>query len=70
VDWGKRRGTVCSFTKRHEAYVLLGRQAKHGDRADRDPRNGSEIPVIERVIVMGLKPLLALSAILQRQRLG
>jgi hypothetical protein len=22
VDWGKRRGTVCSFTKRHEAYVL------------------------------------------------
>jgi hypothetical protein len=22
VNWGKRRGTVCSFTKRHEAYVL------------------------------------------------
>ena len=22
MDWGKRRGTVCSFTKRHEAYVL------------------------------------------------
>ena len=22
MDWGKRRGTVCCFTKRHEAYVL------------------------------------------------
>ena len=22
VDWGKRRGLVCSFTKRHEAYAL------------------------------------------------
>ena len=39
-------------------------------RSCRSPRNGSEIPVIERVIVMSLKPLLALSAILQRQRLG
>jgi hypothetical protein len=22
VDWGKRRGLVCSYTKRHETFVL------------------------------------------------
>ena len=42
----------------------------HADARADEIRTVSEVSIIMRVIVMGLKPLLALPAIMQRQRLG